>query len=74
MLWLELPPQVKTRSLFQRALDEGICFAPGEVFSASDRFANCLRLSCGHSWDARIERGVTRLGALATEALTKSRS
>jgi DNA-binding transcriptional MocR family regulator len=73
VLWLELPQQVKTRPLFQRALDEGICFAPGEVFSASGRFANCLRLSCGHSWDARIERGVTRLGALVTEAMARSR-
>jgi DNA-binding transcriptional MocR family regulator len=74
VLWLELPPQVKTRPLFERALDDGICFAPGEVFSASGRFANCLRLSCGHSWDARIERGVARLGALATEALGRSRA
>jgi len=74
VLWLELPPQVKTRPLFQRALDEGICFAPGEVFSASGRFASCLRLSCGHSWDARIERGVMRLGALVTEALAQGRS
>ena len=73
VLWLELPPQVKTRPLFQRALDEGICFAPGEVFSASGRFANCLRLSCGHTWDARIERGVMRLGALVSEALARSR-
>ena len=73
VLWLELPQAVKTRALFQRALDHGICFAPGEVFSASGRYANCLRLSCGHSWDERIERGVTRLGALATEALGRGR-
>lgn len=74
VLWLELPQQVKTRPLFQRALDEGICFAPGEVFSASGRFANCLRLSCGNSWDARIERGVMRLGELVTEAAGRGRS
>jgi DNA-binding transcriptional MocR family regulator len=73
VLWLELPQQVKTRPLFQRALDEGICFAPGEVFSASGRFANCLRLSCGHSWSPRIERGVVRLGALVTEAMERGR-
>ena len=73
VLWLELPQQVKTRPLFQRALEEGICFAPGEVFSASGRFANCLRLSCGHSWDERIERGIARLGALVTEATGRGR-
>jgi DNA-binding transcriptional MocR family regulator len=64
VLWLEFPAAVITRELFRKALDEGVCFAPGEVFSASGRFSNCLRISCGHSWDARIERGVARLGAL----------
>jgi DNA-binding transcriptional MocR family regulator len=73
VLWLEFPAAVKARELFRSALDEGICFAPGDVFSASGRFSNCLRVSCGHSWDARIERGVARLGALAAEALAKSR-
>jgi DNA-binding transcriptional MocR family regulator len=73
VLWLELPSEVKTRTLFQRALEAGICFAPGEVFSASGRFANCLRLSCGHSWDDRMERGIARLGALVTEAVERGR-
>jgi len=72
VLWIEFPPAVKTRELFKKALDQGICFAPGEVFSASGRFANCLRISCGHLWNAKIERGVARLGALAAEALAKS--
>ena len=69
VLWLELPQGVKTRPLFRRALDQGICFAPGEVFSASGRYVNCLRLSCGYPWDERLARGVARLGGLAAEAL-----
>jgi len=73
VLWLELPQRLNTRALFQSALEDGICFAPGEVFSASGRYANCLRLSCGHTWDNRIERGVARLGALVTEALRQRR-
>ena len=74
MLWLELPQQLKTRALFHMALEQGICFAPGEVFSASGRYANCLRLSGGHTWNARIERGVARLGALAAEALAPDKA
>ena len=70
MLWLELPKAVDCRALFEQALQNGICFAPGHVFSAHGRFRNCLRLSCGHGWDARIERGVRRLGALASAAAT----
>jgi DNA-binding transcriptional MocR family regulator len=72
VLWLELPEPLDTRLLFDEALGAGICFVPGDVFSASGRFGNCLRLSCGHSWDARIEKGLMRLGALACAALSRA--
>jgi DNA-binding transcriptional MocR family regulator len=71
VLWVELPEPLTSRPLFNAALDEGICFAPGDVFSASRRYNNCLRLSCGHSWDARIENGLVTLGALARKALAR---
>jgi len=68
VLWVELPKPIDGRTLFDEALQHGICFAPGDVFSASGRYGHCLRLSCGHSWDRRIEAGVTTLGALASAA------
>ena len=52
------------------ALEHGICFAPGDVFSASRRFRNCLRLSAGSAWSERIEKGVRRLGELAQAQLS----
>jgi DNA-binding transcriptional MocR family regulator len=70
-VWLELPRPLKSRALFEEALSHGVCFAPGDAFSASDRYAHCLRLSCGHGWHPRIEKGVTRLGELATAALAR---
>ena len=69
VLWLELPKRLRSRELLDVALREGICFAPGDVFSASGRYTNCLRLSCGHDWDIRLERGVSRLGEIAADAL-----
>jgi DNA-binding transcriptional MocR family regulator len=57
--------------LFDEALEHGICFAPGDVFSASGRYGHCLRLSCGHGWDARIEKGVVKLGELACAAAAR---
>jgi DNA-binding transcriptional MocR family regulator len=74
VLWLELPKPLGSRPLFNEAIDEGICFAPGDLFSASGRYGNCLRLSCGHSWDARIEQGLVRLGALACTAMSRATS
>jgi DNA-binding transcriptional MocR family regulator len=68
VLWLELPKSVQTSALFEEALDNGVCFVPGNVFSASGRYAHCLRLSCGHGWDERIEKGVVKLGKLASAA------
>lgn len=71
VLWLELPKPFDSRALFDEALERGVCFAPGDVFSASRRFRNCLRLSAGYGWDARIEDGVRRLGRLAQGMLAR---
>src|SRR5690606_34494619 len=66
VLWLELPEACDSRALFGKALEHGICFAPGDMFSAASRYRNCLRLSCAHPWSARLEQGVATLGALAS--------
>jgi DNA-binding transcriptional MocR family regulator len=71
-LWLELPRHFDSRALFDEALEQGICFAPGDVFSASRRFRNCLRLSAGCTWGARVEDGLHRLGRMAQALLTHS--
>jgi DNA-binding transcriptional MocR family regulator len=71
VLWLELPRPLKSRHLFRQALEKRICFVPGEVFSAAGQYHNCLRISCGHPWDARIENGIATLGALASAALRR---
>ena len=68
VLWLEMPRPLRSRELLDAALGKGICFAPGDVFSAGGRHANCLRLSCGHTWHPRIEHGLRTLGALAAAA------
>ncbi len=67
VLWLVLPNGIRTRDLFAKALEHDICFAPGDAFSAGSRYANCLRVSCGNRWDARIEQGIRTLGELASD-------
>ena len=69
VLWVELSREVDTRVLFGEAVKQGVCFVPGDVFSASDRYRHCLRLSCGYAWDRRIEAGVKAIGALAAAHL-----
>ncbi|MGU7769061.1 aminotransferase-like domain-containing protein [Burkholderia sp. MR1-5-21] len=71
VLWLELPKRFDSRVLFDEALEHGICFAPGDVFSATRRFRNCLRLSAAYAWSSRIEEGVRLLGKLARAQLAR---
>jgi DNA-binding transcriptional MocR family regulator len=69
VLWVELPKSMQSNALFVEALANGICFAPGELFSASGQYSNFIRLSCGHGWDARIEKSLAKLGELACAAI-----
>jgi DNA-binding transcriptional MocR family regulator len=71
-LWVELPRGFDSRALFDEALEHGICFAPGDVFSASRRFRNCLRLSAGSPWSEQVDMGVRQLGELARTQLPVS--
>lgn len=73
VLWIEMPDSFDCSKLFQRAMQERICFAPGHLFTAASRYRNCLRLSCGHEWDYRVERSVERLGELAYELMADTK-
>ncbi|MDP1614044.1 MAG: PLP-dependent aminotransferase family protein [Sulfuritalea sp.] len=64
VLWLELPPEVDCTALHARAVQERIAFVPGEMFSASGQYRNCLRLACGDPWSERLEDGMRRLGRM----------
>jgi len=71
VLWLELPPGCEARTLFEEAIARGVSIAPGDVFTAAQRYRNCIRLSCGDLWGQRIEEGVRVLGELATDQLAR---
>ncbi|HET7775176.1 MAG TPA: PLP-dependent aminotransferase family protein, partial [Azospira sp.] len=63
-LWVQLPPGVSSRSVFEQALAEGIFIAPGLMFSNSNRFDGFLRLNCGAPYTPRIDAALRRLGAI----------
>lgn len=65
ILWVQLPEHADSLAMHRRARSEGIHFLPGPLFSANEQYGNCLRLSCGHAWDARMEDALRRLGKLA---------
>ena len=69
-LWVELPPQVNALELHRLALQQGISLAPGQIFSADQRFAHCVRINYGHPAQGRLAAALTTVGQLATDLAT----
>jgi DNA-binding transcriptional MocR family regulator len=69
VLWVEMPRGIDALELHRTAVAEGIAFTPGQLFSASGRYRNCLRLNCGNPWEERFDTAVRRLGAMTAERL-----
>lgn len=64
-LWVELPVALNSMRLLEVAAKEGITFGPGRLFSATDRYDHCLRLSFSGAWGEAEKAGLIRLGQLA---------
>lgn len=68
-LWVELPSALDSMLLFEGAIREGIKFGPGPLFSATDRYAHCLRLSFSGAWGDAQKDAIRRLGLMARAQL-----
>lgn len=73
VLWVELPAGIDSAVLFDEAVSAGIPFVPGDLFSASGHYRNCLRLNCGNPWSSRFEDAIKRLGSLAANTASSVR-
>ncbi len=63
-LWVELSPRIDAMALMRQALQVGVSLMPGQLFSADQRFANCIRLNFGAAPAHEITRATHLLGAL----------
>jgi DNA-binding transcriptional MocR family regulator len=68
-LWVELPLALDSMLLCESAIREGIKFGPGPLFSATDRYSHCLRLSFSGAWGDKQKNAVRRLGRMAQDQL-----
>jgi DNA-binding transcriptional MocR family regulator len=64
VVWVELPAGVDGLALHEQALRKGIAVAPGALFTTSDRFRSCIRVSAAF-WSERIREGLRTVGGLA---------
>ncbi|MEO2281527.1 aminotransferase-like domain-containing protein [Pseudoalteromonas pernae] len=67
VLWIQLPSNYDVIALFHKALDCGISITPGAIFSATDKYRQCMRLSYGVEWSEKIEKAVALLGTLCLQ-------
>jgi DNA-binding transcriptional MocR family regulator len=58
VLWLELDRSINSADIFQLALQQNISVSPGTLFSPSNRYQHCIRLSYGLPWNDRLEEGL----------------
>ncbi len=68
-LWVQFAEGVDTLQMHRDALERDINIAPGQIFSTTPRFRNCLRLNYGHPRDARFEPAMRVIGELAAKSL-----
>lgn len=67
-LWVELPGELDTTSMYGEAIKKGITIAPGSVFSTTGNFDHCLRLNAAFYSDD-YAWAVEHLGKYATQLL-----
>ena len=54
-VWLELPKDTDTLALYDIGKNHGIALVPGPLFSATQAYRNCLRISFARPWtEARL--------------------
>lgn len=64
-LWVELPEKFDAMRLLGECRAQGIGFGPGALFTATDRFDHCLRLSFAGPWTNVERRALRRIGEVA---------
>lgn len=61
ILWIELPPQVDSRRVFEQAPKHHIGIAPGATFSSSRCFDHFIRVHYGTPWSSQLDANIRRL-------------
>jgi DNA-binding transcriptional MocR family regulator len=64
VLWLEFDKCIDSADVFQMALQKNISVSPGTLFSPSNRYQHCIRLSYGLPWNDKVEEGLKEFAGI----------
>ncbi|MEF8873985.1 MAG: PLP-dependent aminotransferase family protein [Candidatus Thermoplasmatota archaeon] len=61
-IWAELPSEINTREMFDKAVDEKVAYVVGDAFFVDDGGYNTMRINYTHSSEEEIKEGIEALG------------
>ncbi|WP_306349711.1 PLP-dependent aminotransferase family protein [Flavobacterium sp. '19STA2R22 D10 B1'] len=64
-IWVEFKEEIDTKKLYELAIKQSICIAPGRMFTLQNQFNNCMRLCIGLAWSEEIKLKLKQLGNIA---------
>jgi len=65
VIWLELDKKINSMKLYEQALKENVCIAPGPLFSVSgQQYSNFIRINYGKATKVQLEQAMIVLGRL----------
>ena len=67
-LWLQLPEQIDSMKVYARARERDVLITPGALFTATNQFRNCLRVSYAHPWSEERIQALQALGGILQDA------
>lgn len=68
-LWIELPHTINTSDYLEKAMEQHVSYAPGEIFSSKGNYKNYLRISYSGLWEKKTEKALIALGKLFCDAV-----
>ena len=74
VLWIELPGGCDTVTLFHQALSKNISIAPGAIFSPTNKYSRCFRISFGLQWSNELDMAIKTLGELTKQLIQESKN
>ena len=69
-LFLKLPPDITSESIFEKSIENNVAFVNGAVFHCSDCGHNTMRINFSYPEEDLIREGVKRLAKVISESLS----
>lgn len=64
IIWVELPDKINAIKLYKKATKNNISFAPGQLFSTTDKYNNFIRINFGYASREKLEKGISLISQL----------